>query len=184
MGRARATRAAAVVGKLLAVVFVIAGLAGAGTMLALVGAFVWFAADQESATSMLKQQLSHATVADAMIRSPHVVDASLSVDDAAHRMLAEGTHELAVDEDGRVTGVVTAADLARQLRTPEPHGAVADAMHRHVLVVPPTMPLDDVLEPLDRSGIVLVGERDTIIGVLTIEQLETFAALQQARAAA
>jgi Zn-dependent protease/predicted transcriptional regulator len=184
IGRGRATRAAALVGKLLAVVFVIAALAGAGTMLAIIGAFVWFAADQESATSILKELLSRSTVADAMIRSPRVIDAKLSIDEAAHRMLAEGSHQLAVEEDGRVAGVVSVADLAEHMRTPEPHGAVSSAMHRHVLVVPSTMPLDDVLEPLDRSGIVLVGERDTIIGMLTTEQLETFAALQQARIAA
>jgi stage IV sporulation protein FB len=184
IGRARATRAAALLGKVMAVGFVIAAIAGGGAMLAIIGMFVWFAAEHESATSLLRTLLSHATVADAMIRSPHVVEAKLSIDEAAHRMLAAGSHELAVDEDGRVAGVVTAADLAQRLRMPEPHGAVGDAMHRHVLVVPPTMRLDDVLEPLDRSGIVLVGERDTIIGVLTTEQLETFAALQQARIAA
>jgi Zn-dependent protease/CBS domain-containing protein len=179
MGRARATRAAGRVGKVLAVVFVFAGLTFGATMLALIGLFVWFTAEQESATVMLSTLLSKATVADAMIRTPHLVDAQAPLDDVAAQMLAEGRREIVVSDQGRVTGVVTAPDLAARLAMPRPHGAVGSAIHRDVPVVAPTTPLDAVLEPLGRWGVVLVGERDLVLGVLTDEQVAMFAALHQ-----
>ena len=179
LDRPRATRIAGTVGKVLAVGFVMIGLTQGATMLAIIGAFVWLAATHESVTVAFSAMAARATVADAMHRDPHFVDAGTSIDDAAEQMVAEGQRELAVVEQGRVTGIVTITDLARHMTAPRPHGAIASAMHRDVPIVAPTTPLDAVLEPLDRRGIVLVGDRDAIVGMLTAEQLATFAALRQ-----
>lgn len=178
LDRSRATRVASTVGKVLAAVFVILGLAGGATMLAIIGVFVWFAAEYESATVAFTSLLASATVADAMLREPHVIDAETSIDDAAERMIAEGQRELAVVERGRVTGIVTVADLSRCMTAPRPHGPIGSVMHRDVPIVAPTMPLDTALEPLRRRDLVLVGDQDAIVGILTTEQLATFAALR------
>lgn len=180
LGRARATRVAVSVGKAMAALFVIGGLSLGATMLVIIGLFVWLAAEQESAMVAFSSALADATVADAMIRSTHVVDAATSIDDAADQMLAGGQHELAVAEEGRIAGIVTAADLARWMTSPSPHGAVGAAMHRDVPIVEPTTPLVSVLEPLDQRGAVFVGDRDTIIGVVTPEQVATYASLHRA----
>jgi len=180
LGRQRATLAASTVGKVLAIVFVIAGLTVGGTMLAIIGVFVWFAAEQESATVMLTSMLSTATVADAMIRSPHVVDAEDPIDEVAKHMIADGQRDLAVAEHGRVAGTVSVVDIAQQMSAASPHGAVGSAMHRDVAIVQPMTPLVDVLDTLERRGVLLVGDQDTVIGMLTTEQLATFAALQGA----
>jgi Zn-dependent protease len=55
--RTRATHIASTVGKALAVVFVVGGLLFGGTMLALIGLFVWFSASHESATVSLAAAL-------------------------------------------------------------------------------------------------------------------------------
>jgi CBS domain-containing protein len=177
IGRARATRLAGVVGKVLAVVFVLAGLTIGGTMLAIIGLFVWFAAEQESAVVTLTTMLANVTAADAMVREPRVVDAETSVDAVADQMLTGGIRELAVIEDGRVRGFVTATDLAPRISARPPHGTVGSAMHRDVPVVAPTTPLEALLEPLERHGVVFVGDRDAIVGVLTADQLAIFTTL-------
>lgn len=179
VGRLRATQIASAVGKLLAVVFVIAGLSIGATMLSIIGVFVWFAAEQESAAVMLTSLLSSATVADLMIRSRHVVDADDSIDQVARDMIADGQHEVAVAEHGRVAGVVSVADLAQRMSTVAPHGSVGSAMHRDVPIVQPMTPLVDVLDALDRRGVLLVGDSDVIVGLMTGEQLATFATLHR-----
>ena len=174
IGRARATRAAGIVGKVLAAVFVMIGFTVGGTMLAVIGMFVWFASSQESSVVMLTSILSRATVADAMVRQPHVIHAAVPVDDVAEQMIATGQRELAVVEDGRIRGVVTAADIARRAT----RGTVGAAM-RDVPVVTPAAPLDQVLEPLGRHGAVLVADHGTIVGLLTEDQLSTYVALHR-----
>lgn len=176
MDRARATRIAGTVGKLLSVVFVLAGLAGGGVMLVLVGAFVWIAATQESATVQLAAALSSATVADAMIRPAPTIDADIPIDVAVEQMLARGQRELVVEDHGRVAGIVTAVDLAERM-TAAPHGFVGDAAQLDVPIVAPSLSLDAVLEPLARRGVVLVGNLNQIIGMLSAEQLATYASL-------
>jgi Zn-dependent protease/CBS domain-containing protein len=183
LGQTRATRIAVIVGKVVAAVFIGVGLAFAGTMLAIIGVFVWFASAQESAVVALAASLAHATAADAMVRTPHVIDATVSVDAAAREMLAAGTNTFAVVEGGCMRGYVTAADLVKRIIEPLPHVAVGAAMHRDVPVIAPTERLSEVLAPLDRGGVVFVGDRDGIVGVLTSEQVATFAALREASAA-
>lgn len=179
-GRQRATRVAVAIGKALAVGFAVVGLALGAPLLALIGVFVWFAADQESAMVRLTAVLGGATVADAMIQPPHVIDAGRTIDDAAGAMLADGQRELAVAEQGHIAGVVTASDLA--LDATAAQRTVATAMRRDVPVVAPTLPLADALEPLGKRGVVLVGDREAIVGVLTSDQVTTYAALHRAHA--
>lgn len=178
-GRARATRIASQIGKVLAAVFVITGLVYGGVLLTVIGLFVWFAAEQESAMVALSVVLADATVADAMMRKLHVIDAATPLDDAAHQMLADGHRELPVSESGRIAGVVTVADLAHWMAAPLPHPAVSAAMHRDVPIVQPNTPLMSVMSPLNERGVVFVGDPDAIVGVLTTDQLATYASLHQ-----
>lgn len=175
--RARATRIASGVGKVLAVLFVLAGLTIGGTMLAIIGLFVWFAAEQESAVVALTTKLANATAADAMVREPRAVDAETTVDTVADQMLTRGLREVAVTEAGQLRGFVTPTDLAPRISGQPPHGTVGSAMHRDVPVVAPTTPLHELIEPLARHGVVFVGDQHAIVGVLTADQLEIFTIL-------
>jgi Zn-dependent protease/predicted transcriptional regulator len=179
LGHARATRVAASTGKLFAVVFAIAGVLYA-PMLVLIAAFVWFAAEQESAVTELQVVLSRGRVRDAMKRTGTPVDASTPAEDVAARMLAEGHHELPVVIGGRIAGVVTADDLARALAQ---QGDVREAgdMRREVAVVESTMPLAAAVEPLERSGVALVVDDGELVGLLTPQQLAAYAAFHPAK---
>jgi len=181
LGRARATRIASGVGRVLGVGFVIAGLAY-NPMLALIGVFVWFAAQQETATVELRSILSGVTVARAMIRNPVIVGADEPIERVAERMIAGGQYQLPVLDDGRLVGVVTAPDLAATLAAPGPHGAVSSIVRTDIPVVAPGDPLDRAMESLERAGLACVVERGELVGLLTIEQLATYAAFHALRA--
>jgi predicted transcriptional regulator len=51
-------------------------------------------------------------------------------------------------------------------------------MLRDLPVVRPSLPLDQVLAPLEERGAVLVGDSRVIVGLLTGDQLAMFTALR------
>ena len=176
LGRDRATRIAGTVGRVLAAGFVLVGLM-VNPMLALIGVFVWLAGSQEAATVEMQAIVAGATVADAMIRTSQTVEADEPLEATAGRMLADGQHQLAVTDHGRLAGVVTVSDLATELAARGPQGPVGAAMHRDVPVIESTAPLASALERLDRGGVALVVDDNALVGLLTVEQIAAYAAL-------
>jgi stage IV sporulation protein FB len=176
LGRERATSVAASASKLFAVAFVIIGLGG-NLMLCLIGVFVWFTAQQEAANVALGKLLAKGTVADAMLWTPHSVDAGESVDEVAARIIHDGDRQLAVFERGQPAGIVMSADVVQRMMSDAPHGAIGSLMHRDVPVVLPTALLASVLQPLEESGAALVVDERGLVGLLTLDQIATYAAL-------
>jgi stage IV sporulation protein FB len=178
-GRQRATEVAAIASKLFAALFVIVGLGG-NLLLSLIGVFVWFAAGQEAASVAFAGALSNVTVGDAMLRDPRSVDAGESVDRVAERIVSDGFRELAVFEQGKPAGIVTSADGVRRMMSAEPHGAIGSLVHRDVPVIAPSTPLASVLQPLEERGAALVVDESGLVGLLTLDQVATYAALHGA----
>jgi len=176
MGRERATAVAAMASKVFAALFVLFGIGG-NLMLCLIGVFVWFTAQQEAANVALSKLLARGTVADAMLWSPHSVDVDESVDEVAARIIHNGDRELAVFEEGHPAGIVMSSDVVRRMMSEAPHGSVGSLMHRDVPVVRPTAQLSSVLQPLEESGAALVVDETGLVGLLTLEQVATYAAL-------
>lgn len=114
LGRQRATRIAAVVGKVFAAAFIVLGLLSFNLLLMIIGYFVYVGATAEAHDVRLKDELAGMRVAAVMNRSPIAVDAGASLGDAARRMRTEGRMILPVLDAGRVTGILTFDDV-RQL---------------------------------------------------------------------
>jgi len=176
VGAVRATRIATMFGKGLAVVFVIGGLL-ISPMLALIGVFVWFAAEHEVATLEARAAFSESTVEDAMIRAIDVIDARASLHEAARRMLADGQRQLAVADHGVIGGVVRATDVERGLAVDAPD--VSAVTRRDLPVVAPGAPLGSALPILEASDVALVVDEHTVVGLLTAEQVAAYAALHR-----
>jgi CBS domain-containing protein len=145
-------------------------------MLAVIGAFVWLAARQESATVELRAILSGVTAEHVMIRNPEIVDASESIERAAERVLAAGHDELPVIDGGRLVGIVTATDLARALAAAKPRETVASITRTGVPVLAPDHPVAAAMETLERAGVAFIVDRDELVGLLPLDQLTTYAA--------
>jgi predicted transcriptional regulator len=175
LGFARATRLASQVGRVLAGIFVAAGLLF-DPMLVLIGAFVWFAAHQETATVELRSVLAGVTVREAMIAQLPVVDAGETIDRAAELVLASGHSQLAVVQHGQLVGIVTAADLAAT----DPQSPITPLVRTDIPVVAPDDLLDDVTTLVERAGVVFVVDHD-LVGLLTLDQLTTYATLHARR---
>jgi predicted transcriptional regulator len=71
--------------------------------------------------------------------------------------------------------------MSRPASQLQDHGAIAAIVHTDIPVVDSDDPLESALESLDRSGVALVIHRDELVGLLTTEQLATFAAFHAQR---
>jgi Zn-dependent protease/CBS domain-containing protein len=180
LGRDPATRIAGRVGRVLGGMLAVAGLFF-NPMLIVIGAFVWLAARQEIAMLELRTILDDVTSEHAMIRNPEVVDAGESIERAADRMLAAGQVLLPVRDGGRLVGIVTAVDLASSLAGAGPRGTVASIVRTGVPAVAPDHPLVAAMTTLERTGVAFVVDRGELVGLLTLDQLETYAAFHAHR---
>jgi Zn-dependent protease/CBS domain-containing protein len=180
LGFARATQIASQVGRVLAGFFIAAGLLF-DPMLVLIGAFVWFAAHQETATVELRSILAGVTVRQAMIAKPAVIDANETIDRAAELVLASGHGQLAVVQQGRLVGIVTASDLAAALAGRDPQGAITALVRTDIPVVASEDLLDDVAKLVERAGVAFVVDHDDLVGLVTLDQLATYATLHARR---
>ncbi len=110
---AQATRAAARIGSVFAVLFAVYAILGPAIqpMLLLLALFIYGAANSESRMVALADLLDGVTVGELASGTEATVDADASVDELVSRMFADRRTEFVVTEDGTPVGVVSAADF-------------------------------------------------------------------------
>lgn len=188
--RVRATRIAARVGQVVAVLMAIVGVFYAPLLL-LIALFVWFGAAAEAraveATALLKGQ----PVSAAMLRMFSVLGERATIDEASRQLLAGSPQDFPVTRDGTrdspIVGVLTRDDLASALQSRDPSTPVSEVMRAPPTPMRDTEPLERALEFLQASGSTLLPVVDTfgrVIGLLTIENVAQLLRLRAAAAAA
>jgi CBS domain-containing protein len=101
------------------------------------------------------------TVSDAMIAPPVLVEASMTVQEASAGMVDAGRHAAVVVQDGRVSGLATAEDVARALAsgcdaTRTPVGEIAG----------PGLPVARADEPLAEVRLRMRDEHRRVVPVV------------------
>jgi Zn-dependent protease/CBS domain-containing protein len=130
-----ATRLAARIGVVFAILFAVVGILGFNPLLLLLALFLYGAATTESRTVMLDGLLEGLSVGEIMTRDPDTVAADTPLDDLADRMLSERqTLYPVTDESGAVVGLVSLSDLKGRSR----EGATVADVARDVPRVPAT----------------------------------------------
>lgn len=130
IGPLRATRAASLVGKAFAVVFVAAGLMGGGVFLILIGGFVYLGAEAEARQVRMKSALGQVRVRDLMSGPVGAIEAHDSLEDAAARMVREHRTAYPVVDHGQVVGVLTLGDVKKVPGDRRGVVEAADVAHR------------------------------------------------------
>jgi Zn-dependent protease/CBS domain-containing protein len=181
---ARATRIAAMVGRFMAVVLAIVAVSFQMWMLLLIAVFVWFGAASEAQAATFRSVMNHVTVARAMLTEFGILSPSDPLAHAEKLILAGSQQDFPVVEDGRVVGVLGRAELFAELARSGNTVPVGSVMNRQVLVVKATDPLETALLRLQEAGVPLaVVEQDgRWVGLLTLENVGEFIAIQQALA--
>lgn len=174
MGRLRATRAAAQIGQLMAVLFAIAGLFAA-PMLLLIAVFVWIGAAQEANATEMRSAIAGMSVRRAMETRFEVVAAFDTLERGYELIMAGQQIDFPVlSPDGQVVGLLEREALARGLAELGPLAFVHQVASPRVLRVYDREPLDAALERL--AGVpwrtVLVFDlADRLVGLLTADNV-------------
>ena len=174
-GDLRATHVAAAAGKAFAVLFAVVGFLWVNVLLMVIAFFVYFGAETESRSVLVKALLGHIRVRDLVVSRPPAVDSSTTVYDLVERMLRERRVAYPVVQGESVLGVVTLDDASRVPLEDRARVRVADVVRR----VAPLEAGDDAskaLRSLAESPLVPVVENGALAGVLT--QSDVLRALQ------
>jgi len=182
MSEARATRLAAGVGQLLAIVLGFIGLATGQIVLMLIAFFVFVGAGQEATQSQGVELVTGHTVQDAMITMLATLESGSTLDQAATMLLETHQHDFPIVLGDEILGVLARADLVRALAAEGTSGYVAGAMNREYRVLEPSDPLEKAFSMLteDRAPILVMEDR-RLLGMVTLENLSEFLMIEQAR---
>ncbi len=184
---AKATRIAAGIGQMLAIVLGFAALFVPGTFglsLMLVAFFVFLGAGQEATASVTRSFVSGRKASDAMQVRFRTIPNGATLD-AAGKMLLEGSQQdFPVVNGDEIIGILTRADLARGLAAEGPSAYVAGHMRRDVRNVLPEAPLEEVMELLSEGNptpVLVIDADERMVGMITAENLGEFIMIEHAR---
>ncbi len=185
-GRAQATRAAARIGKGLAVLFALGGLFGAPTLL-LIALFVWIAGEHEARGVEIEDALHGLTVARGMETRFHVLSPEDPISYARSLILAGAQVDVPlVDPSGKLMGLVGPEDVARGLLQLGESAPVSAVCRADVPCVDPNEPLSTALARLAptpwRTAPVVDGQ-GRLLGLLSSENVVELVMFREAQTA-
>ncbi|MBX7077864.1 MAG: site-2 protease family protein [Nannocystaceae bacterium] len=181
LGRARATEIAARLGQAMAMALGFVGLF-ASPVLVFVALFVWAGAQGENEAVHVRELLRGLRVRDVMVESV----ASVRTDATAGEIAGAIVHGLqdhfpVVDGQGALVGTLGIVELVTAIATRGPEVPVAEIM-KPARTATPADALDETLQRMqseDARAIVVV-DRGSVRGLLTLEHLGEFVALEEA----
>ncbi len=180
MDRVKATRIATVVGRVLAVGFVLAALETGNFMWGLIGVFVYFGATAENRQVVMQQALKGLHVRNVLRTRfwslPHTATLQQAIDD----LLAGGDQDLLVLREGRPDRILERATLLASAHE-QPGTATLDQVYG---VLPPALhPEADVRQAYEllatgQYPLLPVVERGTVIGIVELENVSEYLTLK------
>ncbi|MBI1757349.1 MAG: site-2 protease family protein [Fimbriimonas ginsengisoli] len=179
----QATRIAAGVGQVLAMGMGLAGLLTGNVILLLIALFVFIGAGQEVSATGALSLIEGRTVSEAMLTHFERLESGQTLQRASEKLLEGSQQDFPVMIGEEVLGVLTRSSLIQGLAQEGPTAYVSGHMLREFRRATPADPLEDTLEHLasaDGSPI-LVMEGDSLVGMLTRDNLSEFLMLEAIR---
>lgn len=174
LGYARGTRVAAGIGQALALGLGLLALLGGNVILAIIAAFVFFAAGAEAGMAQLKGDTLGALAADVMMTDFEVLTESNPVAAAADHLIRTSQRDfLVLDAQGQLAGVLTRDGIIKALREGAANSPIGQIMKKEVPAVSVRHHADALL-PLLNAGapiVAVVDEAGRLVGIVTLENL-------------
>lgn len=179
----RATRIAAIVGQVFAVLFILLGIYG-NPVLILVGFFVFVAAAQERQHVEQRSALQGFTVKDALMQEIPTLSVNQTIADAIALLLrSQARSFLILDPLGRPAGSLSREQLIEALNEGKPkETALVHIMDSQLVAIPPNTPLHEAMRILQEQHkpFLLIAERDRPLGYIDAENIAEFLLIRQA----
>jgi Zn-dependent protease len=165
----RATRIAANVGKVFAVIFGIIGLFLFNPFLILIALFIYIGASMESTAVQYNVLLQDVTVGNMMTAPVTTVPENMPLSKVIDMMYASKHLGFPVTERDVLVGMVTLADVNRTSPIDREAMQVKDIMSRDIITLPPTASVIDALRIMSTRNIgrIPIVHEDRIVGIVT-----------------
>lgn len=165
----RATRIAADVGKVFAVLFGLLGIFLLSPILILIAFFIYIGATQESTAMKYTFLLKDVTVGDIMARNVLVVPQGMPVREVIDLMYTTKHLGFPVEERGQIMGMITLADVHKLAPLDREALQVRDIMTKGVISLPPSAPVIDALRIMSGSNIgrIPIMEGSQLVGIVS-----------------
>jgi stage IV sporulation protein FB len=169
----QATRAAALVGQAFAILIGIVGIATGQFMLAVLAAFVFFAARGETKGVMMREAYRALPIGRATRRYFLALPPEMRVEEAADYVArTRQSFFPIVDSRNEVVAAVDAGELEQRAYDGNGHQPVVELAHENLLFADEREPLWDVIERMqDKPGPVCVMRDGRLVGVFGPEEL-------------
>lgn len=167
-----ATRIAATIGQLMAVLFAAGGLF-LNPWLLLIAVFVFLGAQAEAQAAETRGVFEGLPVREAMVTHFRALSPDDTLADASRALLEGAQQDFPVMEEDRVVGVLPRADLIRAIAGRGMDAPVREVMRPDCRPVTDDVPLNRVFEQMQQSGCPLVPVvRDgQLVGLVTLENI-------------
>jgi stage IV sporulation protein FB len=171
---ARATKLAANVGRVFAVLFGIYGLINGNFFLIMIAIFIFGAATQESRSTKVRHILRGHTVQQAFSSSSHRLEAAYTLQQAANMATYSRQRSFPVVSGDRLVGFLPQTVLRDALRTYPAHTPISAVMRTNVRPVTPQTDLYVVQERLQAEkldALPVVSDTGRLLGMITNQQI-------------
>ncbi len=182
LSRKKATLIATRIGQLFAVVFLFLGFT-TNPFLIIIAIFIFIAAQSEFNAVSSQHLIGSYSVGDAMLTRYKALSPSDTLQDAVNALLT-GTDErfLVLDEQGRLSGIITKGDIIRNLASSGPHVNIRQVMTTEIFTLPMDAPLMEGFHAMMHRGfsIIPVLQNGTLAGILERNNVMEFMGITQA----
>ncbi|CAN5907380.1 site-2 protease family protein [soil metagenome] len=182
LARHVATRIAATVGQIVAVLFVVMGIFSGNIPLILIGIFVYLGAQAEAQFVQSQSFLAGYHVGDVLMREYHSLESGQTVADAVKMLLNTQAKDFLVMREGQVVGTLSRNEIIKSLTEQGPDVPVETVMNEEVRVLNPSMPLEHLYQQVNNknTNLMPVMHHDRLIGVLDSENVLEFIMVKEA----
>ena len=179
--RVRATRVAASVGQVLAILFALVGFL-VNPFLIFIALFIFLGAQAEAQFTESKALLQGYTVSDVLMKEVPQMDANDSLQLAAQRLLEGQQRNFVVFSEGRVVGTMTKSEILESLRLHGENALVGEFMNPKPYFAEPSMALDTAWSKMkqQKNSIIVVQSAGHLHGMVDEENLIEFIQIRNA----
>lgn len=181
---ARATKVAAGVGRVFAVLFGIYGLMTGSFFLIIIAFFIFGAATQESRMTVVRHVLRGHTVQQAFSPTSPRLEPTYTLQQAANMATYTGQRNFAIVSGDRLVGFLPHEVLQEALRSYSPYTPVSEVMRTNIRPVTPTNDLYRVQERMQTErldALPVVSDIGRFLGTITSQNISELFRLAQAQ---
>lgn len=174
---ARATRVAAMVGRVMAVGLLAWGVLAGNPVLMLIAVFVYMGGGAEAAAATQRAAMQGTSVGQCMQTTFHTIPPEASLAEAADAVIASSQRDFPVvdAQSGRFLGLLRHDDLAGALSSLDAGTPVSAVMQTNLPALPPDTPMLEAIELLRTDPPVLpVTQAGGLVGMLSIANVNEF----------